>query len=927
MLSQAKASPDITNYLTFILCSQPPSFDLSNDDLILARSAAAVTLKNLVGSRHDQIPTDKRTYVQASILKCVGDPNLQIRNFVGNVITEVVKKGGVMGWPQVYSELFALAGNEKTDASPNAPEGAMSALAKICEDNKRALDREYSGQRPLDEFMPRLYQLLSSPNAKIRVLALQSLNVFIPSRPTALLNSVDTLLTQLFRLAHDDHNDVRRFVCRAFVQLVEASPSSLIPHMEGLVTYMIAQQQSSDIPELALEAAEYWLGISEQDKICDSLGPYLDKVVPVLLSSMVYSEEDIARHENDRDDAEEEDRQQDIKPQFATSMKGLSEGLVKQNGTNGQDQAPGAEDELSDGEIPEKDSIGDDDPEDEWNLRKCSAAALDGLASHFPNQVFEISLPYLKGNLTKKEWPRREAAVLAFGAIADGCEAVVAPYLPELIPFLRSLLDDSEPVVRKITCWALGRYTKWVISLPPTEMQRYLEMIIDGILKKMLDRNKAVQESAASAFTNVEETAKSCLIPYCQPIVQQFVKCFDLYKDRNMFILYDCIQTLAENVGITLAQPEVQGTLMSALTARWQKTSDETQELISIQECLSYIANAMGEFFTPYAEPIFSRCTRIVHHYLERQARVANDSAIDLPPKDFCMTSLDLLSGICQAIPRAKCGELIDAAKPNLFDLLQFCMADPNLDVRQSAYALLGDLAIHLPERLSAHVPALMPRLLAQIDVAAMPDVEAEDSWNVVNNACWALGELVQDARKAAAPFVAQTRERLFGLVASAEVPSAVAENAAIALGRLGLRFAPELAPHLPTYARQLLEALAPVASAEEKGQCLLGFNHVVALNPVGLAECMIHYLRMAVEMSISKVQVENLMSSFQQVRLIDLGGKMICSMADWDAGAVLLQGGVTAGAPSDHRPASAENAAKAHRELQAHCLMFLAYG
>ena len=56
-------------------------------------------------------------------------------------------------------------------------------------------------------------------------------------------------------------------------------------------------------------------------------------------------------------------------------------------------------------------------------------------------------------------------------------------------------------------------------------------------------------------------------------IVQQFVKCFEMYKDRNMLILYDCVQTLAEHVGPALADDKLVAILMPALIHRWNKVS------------------------------------------------------------------------------------------------------------------------------------------------------------------------------------------------------------------------------------------------------------------------------------------------------------------------------------------------------------------
>lgn len=870
MLTQAKASPDITNYLTYILCKSP-SVGLSEEHLLLARSSAAVNLKNVVISKYKALSAEKQAYIRSSVLLSVRDPKLQIRNLVGNIITEIVRHGGVMGWPEVYSELFSLAGNLKGSSSPQEQEGAMSALAKICEDNKKALDRDYSGQRPLDSFLPRLYDLTTSQEPKIRALALECINIFIPHKSKAILSSIDTLKRHLFQLANDTSEDVRRYVCRSFVQLVFIKPETVLPHMGDLVDYMISQQRSTNESEVSLEAAEFWLAVGESEALHASLLPFLGKIVPSLLEHMVYSEEDIARLEGERDDAEEDDREQDLKPQFAKPKRVLNSSQSTANGSNGTGAGAGPRaegDTLSEGEVEDREDEGEEDPEDEWNLRKCSAAALDNLAGVHPAQVFEISLPYLKTNLQHTNWPNREAAVLAFGAVAQGCQDVILPYVPELVPFFLTLLQDSEPVVRKITCWTLGRYTELVVKIrDEAQSAHYLEMIIDGILKKMVDRNKSVQEGAASAFSTLEDTAKSRLTKYCKPIVQQFVRCFDLYKDRNMFILYDCVQTLAEHVGPALAHPELQSILMPALIHRWEKIPDESRELFPLLECLAYVAIAMRDYFSPYAVPIFRRCIRIIHQHLKQNIVAASNEHLDRPDKDFLITSLDLLSSIIQALPKPKSEELVQSTEPKMLDLLHYCMQDSENDVRQSSYALLGDCAIEIFPLLQPALPNMLPVLIRQLDIASMPDEEAEAAFAVINNACWSCGEIARQEKKGMQPHVGSLYGYLFTIITSPGVPVSVTENAAIALGRLGTYYFESLAPRLAEFAKPFLQSLERVEANNEKGQAFLGFNRTISLNPSAMGDCLVEYLQAAAELLGSKCYEDDLRQSLQQVR------------------------------------------------------------
>lgn len=62
----------------------------------------------------------------------------------------------------------------------------------------------------------------------------------------------------------------------------------------------------------------------------------------------------------------------------------------------------------------------DDEPLSHWNLRKCSAAALDVLANVFRDDLLPILLPILKETLFHEVWEVKESGILVLGAIAEG---------------------------------------------------------------------------------------------------------------------------------------------------------------------------------------------------------------------------------------------------------------------------------------------------------------------------------------------------------------------------------------------------------------------------------------------------------------------------------------------------------------------------
>ncbi|KAM5501142.1 hypothetical protein McanMca71_005255 [Microsporum canis] len=869
MLTQATSSPDFVNYLSFLLRTpQPPpavGFDVQGYNVV--RVAAAMNLKTKIKVAYQSISPDALAYLQEASLVALGDEYSAVANSAGTIMAEMIKQGGVLGWPSLLEELVSLVGNTSASVPNRTQQASMTALQRICEDNHRLLQKEIQGQQPINAILPKLMEFTTSSIPKVRTMALSTVQMFIAHKSPALMQSLDTFLQHLFKVAEDPNTDVRRAVCQAFNQLAEVAPEKLIPHMDGLVNYVLMQEHSQEDPELVLDASEFWIVAGEEKQLRSALTPYLPKIIPVLLQNMVYDEEEAAMIAGKADDADEQDRPEDLKPQFAkTKSARLPGGKDSEEAANGDKKAPEVEDsdddDLSDGEI-------DDDPEEEWTIRKSSATALDIFATVYHQPVFEIVLPYLREHLKNPSWAHREASVLALGAIADGCMLTVQPHLPELIPYLVSLLTDPEPIVRMITCWCLGRYSGWAAHLEQAEKTRFFEPMMEGMLHRMLDNNKKVQEAAASGFRSLEEKSGPHIIPYCEPILRQFVLCFDKYKDRNLDVLYDCVQTLAECTMSELAKPALVSILMPCLIARWNKVADESREIFPLLECLGYIASAYGHAFTPFAPPIFGRCTKLIYSTIMECNAEANGHAVNEPNKDYFITCLDLLSAIIQAIDRQKSEELVVNSQPPFFQLLAYCLQDSCYDVGMSAYAVLGDCAMVLFDQLQPFLPTIMPSLMKQLDLDQLEDEDSSTGLSVVNNACWACGEISMNAKSTMAPYAESLFTLLFAIMTNEEIRDSVTENAAIALGRLGLGCAEQLAPRLAQFAPSFLSIMGNVEFSREKVGAFAGFNQVLKQNPQALESCLPDYFSAVASMTdkpFHAPEFDDLDQSTQQV-------------------------------------------------------------
>lgn len=778
--------PDFNNYLVFILAR-------AEAKSVEVRQAAGLLLKNNLRTAYTSMPPASQQYIKSELLPCLGAADRHIRSTVGTVISVVIQLGGVFGWPELLQAFVSCLDSNDL----NHMEGAMDALSKICEDIPQVLDSDVPGlgERPINVILPRLLQFFKSPHVSLRKLSLGCVNQYIMLMPAALNASMDQYLQGLFVLAHDAAPEVRKLVCAAFVQLIEVRPTFLEPYLRNVIEYMLQVNKDAD-EEVALEACEFWSAYCDAQLPPENLREFLPRLIPILLSNMVYAEDDETLV-----DAEEEeslpDRDQDLKPRFHSSR-------------------------LHGPESAEDD---DDDIVNVWNLRKCSAAAVDVLSNVFGDDILPTLMPVVQAELAAIDdavWKEREAAVLAIGAIAEGCITGLYPHLSEIVAFLIPLLDDKFPLIRSISCWTLSRFSKFIVQgIGHQKGYEQFDKVLMGLLRRILDPNKRVQEAACSAFATLEEEAAEELAPRLETILQHLMCAFGKYQRRNLRIVYDAIGTLADAVGGELNQPRYLEILMPPLIAKWQQLSNSDKDLFPLLECFTSIAQALGTGFSQFAEPVFQRCLTIIQ---TQQLIKADPVAYD---KEFVVCSLDLLSGLTEGL-----GSGIESlvSQSNLRDLLLQCCMDEASDVRQSAFALLGDLA----RVCSVH---LRPRLLEYLNVAAkqLDIAKLKETISVANNACWAIGELAVKVHQEISPIVMAVMNSLVPILQHPqELNKSLIENGAITLGRLAW-VCPELvAPHMEHFMQSWCTALSKIRDDIEKEDAFRGLCAMVRANPSG---------------------------------------------------------------------------------------------
>jgi transportin-1 len=355
-----------------------------------------------------------------------------------------------------------------------------------------------------------------------------------------------------------------------------------------------------------------------------------------------------------------------------------------------------------------------------------------------------------------------------------------------------------------------------------------------NILTRILDPSKKVQEAACSAFATLEEEAQAELVPFLGPILQTLVNAFGTYQAKNLLILYDAIATLADSVGPELNKREYIAVLMPPLIQRWNMLSDSDRNLFPLLECLTSISTALGSGFEPFAQPVFERCVKLIENTVTqlhafRNASEQDQETMEPPDKGFIVCALDLISGLAEGLGTSV-ESLVKGSR--LLPLLGECMKDRGADVRQSSFALVGDLAKHC----IAHLKPFLNDFINLLSHNLYPDYIS-----VCNNASWALGEIAVKIGAEMKPFVAKAVEMLIKIMTKQNLNRNLLENTAITLGRLGLVAPEQVAPHLEEFALPWCLSLRNIRDDVEKDSAFRGMCMMIKANPNGVVKNLVY--------------------------------------------------------------------------------------
>lgn len=657
--------------------------------------------------------------VRANVTKALGDPDGGIRKNASSVVSAAVRNGA---WPVavVVPQLVAML-QEAGFTNPAQAHGSVVALSHVVEDAVEALEAANYSSHVVSALCP---CVMYEGNEKIRLNSLIALAVFLEQAGIntkgasyAALHPVIIQLMECFlqNLQTPMSTDISEQSIKCLVLSLtfhEQISQELFVRIAG-VMLEATQVDPNTMEAVRIEAVQFWQAVLHFPNFAELVFPALGQIVPLLVDGMVYSRMELGMLQANAEDADVPDRLEDLKPRHY-------EARTQEN----------AEDD---------DAEDDSDEVEDFNLRRVSAGTLDDIAEYFGDRVLDSVLSVIDQRMqANQDWRPLEAAVLALGAIAEGCFEGLKPYLDAISTRLLDLLETPSThfLVITIATWTLRRFAQFLLYNEGTGCRPQLQRYMTCVLTHMQAKSKLVQEAACCALTDICDQADDNQVDHFLPLIAQTVNgCLAGYQLKNRVLLFEQVESLCQRFSRQLAAPEIMPLIINPLVTIWQSTPNDSPLLFSFFKCMSSVCGAVGPHIQPMAKDIFDRAYGVFS--FQMNARLAAQKTGEEPPEfEYVVTSVDLLSGLFDALG-SSLEPLVQASSPGLMQVTLAAIVDPLHEIRQSGFALLGDFAKSCPR----YVQEVLPHIIQAIgqNCQNVDDVTA----GCISNASWCAQNLL----------------------------------------------------------------------------------------------------------------------------------------------------------------------------------------
>ncbi|EKF31526.1 hypothetical protein,transportin2-like protein, putative [Trypanosoma cruzi marinkellei] len=189
-------------------------------------------------------------------------------------------------------------------------------------------------------------------------------------------------------------------------------------------------------------------------------------------------------------------------------------------------------------------------------LRASALRCIDALCVFSSKETFPHLIEQIK-ILWGADRQLKEASIVLFGTIANGCYTEIELTVPDII---RQLIDTvmslSEDIfVVSVAIWSLSRILEWAFICE----EKILSDIVAAFVSRMQSTSKRVQQAAVSALNTAFVTghnmgATERLVETFPYLFESIVTCLPIYCDGNLSLLCDLalhLIAVAEDLNIT----------------------------------------------------------------------------------------------------------------------------------------------------------------------------------------------------------------------------------------------------------------------------------------------------------------------------------------------------------------------------------------
>jgi hypothetical protein len=247
----------------------------------------------------------------------------------------------------------------------------------------------------------------------------------------------------------------------------------------------------------------------------------------------------------------------------------------------------------------------EDEPDnrDEDYPAKLAIQVINTLATTFsPNLVFPEVVARAGQAVQSEKAGDRKAAMLSVAVLVEGCAGFMRPNLNEILEFVVSSMQDSDPTVRKSSCMALGSLADEFED----EVSEKHSLLLPALFNLINDPDAAVHPEALNALDALLENLGENITPYIHSLMSKLLSLLEIGTRKVQLTTTNCIGSVAFTAGPNF-QPYFKNVMSKLLILLNLSELGDIPLRCVATDCVGAVATAVGkEAFALYLNDIMN---------------------------------------------------------------------------------------------------------------------------------------------------------------------------------------------------------------------------------------------------------------------------------------------------------------------------------